>query len=179
MGLAAEGGGMKNMHLVTDDPQTFLVVYRERLTSAIQTQVMECVILWGCLLIFIANKDTSLITIMSGVLLTISLVNTGVLWGSLRVRRTFDKLMSRSSNMLQRNISRVAYIGRCSSQRLVGHSLFGAASFFVAGGVALVCQDMIGLILIPWAALMLFRVNSFSFHEELPQTTSFSTFPKI
>ena len=170
---------MKNMHLATDDPQTFLVVYRERLTNAIQTQVMECAILWGCLLIFIANEGTSVITIMSVVLLTISLVHTGVLWGSLRVRRTFDKLMAKSSTVLQRNISRVAYIGRCSSQRLVGHSLFGAGSFFVAGCVALVCQDMIGLILIPWAALMLFRVNSFAFHEELPHTAPFSTLPKM
>lgn len=172
---------MKNMHLPTDDPQTFLVVYRERLKGAIQTQVMECTILWACLLILIANERSAVITIMSGVLLTISLVHTGVWWGNRRVRRTFDNLMGKTSPLLPRNANRVAYIGQCSSQRLVNYSLFGAAAFFIAGCIALACEDMVGLILIPWAALILFRANNFTLHKTVSNTSTPHTaqLPKI
>lgn len=152
---------MKNIFLSIDDPQTFLAVYRERLNNIIQTLITESAVLWGSLLMLVWNERASLIAVMSFVLLTISLVSLGSLWGHIQARRTFDKLIVKPLPLLERNAIRIAWIGQKIGMRLTGYS-FGAASvFFVAGCFLLFFNSWVGIFLIPWSFWIVWRDQRF------------------
>ncbi len=152
---------MKNIFLAMDDPQTFLALYRERLNNIIQTLVTESVILWGCLLMLVWNESDPLTTFMSFALLTISLVSAGALWGHVRARRTFDKLIVKPLPFLERNTIRIAWIGQKIGIRLAGYS-FGAASvFFAVGCILLLLNSWVGMFLIPWSFWIVWRDQLF------------------
>lgn len=166
--------------LSTDDPQTFLVVYRERLGNTIQTLIMECSLLWASFLMFVWNEPLNLIMVMAAILLTISLIHTGVLFGYCQARRTFDKLINTSVSVLERNRQRLFYIIHCTSQRLRGYAMVGGGVFFTAGCVALPFNGWVGMFLIPWSAIVFLRGLNFYVEDpaQPPQFTGLKL-PKI
>lgn len=158
---------MKNIFLSMDDPQTFLAVYRERLNNIIQTLVTESAILWGSLLMVVWNESSSLITVMPFALLTISLVSSGTLWGHIRARRTFDKLIVKPLPFLERNTIRIAWIGQKMGIRLAEYSFGAAGVFFAVGCILLIFNSWVGIFLIPWSFWIVWRDQLFVPNKDL------------